>query len=232
MGTKIQSEWHRLNQTVINCRLCPRLVKYRQHVAEIKRRAYLNETYWGRPIIGCGDPRARLLIVGLAPAAHGANRTGRIFTGDGSANFLMEGLYRTGFANQPFSRARNDGLRFTDAYVTAIVRCAPPENTPLPQEIVNCRRYLLRELRLLTRMRVVLTLGQIATQGFLKAWETHHPEAPRIRVTFSHGGLYSLDSEHLLVMSYHPSRQNTQTGRLTMAMLLSALRKARASCLR
>jgi len=217
-------EW--LRQEVIACRRCPRLVEYRERVAALKRRAYRDEVYWGRPVPGWGDPRARLLVVGLAPAAHGGNRTGRVFTGDASGNFLMAALHATGFANQPYSLHRDDGLVLQDVYITAVVRCAPPGNRPRPDEIAHCRPFLVRELELLTDVRVVLTLGQIATQGFLAAWSVWRSRRPP-RVRFQHGGEASLDETRTLLMSYHPSRQNTQTGRLTLPMLVAVLERAR-----
>jgi uracil-DNA glycosylase family 4 len=217
-------EW--LRQEVIVCRRCPRLVEYRERVAALKRRAYRDEVYWGRPVPGWGDPRARLLVVGLAPAAHGGNRTGRIFTGDASGNFLMAALHATGFANQPYSLHRDDGLVLRDVYITAVVRCAPPGNRPRPDEIAHCRPFLVRELELLTDVRVVLTLGQIATQGFLAAWSVWRSRRPP-RVRFQHGGEVPLDETRTLLMSYHPSRQNTQTGRLTLPMLRAVLERVR-----
>ncbi|MCS7312119.1 MAG: uracil-DNA glycosylase [Acidobacteria bacterium] len=220
-------DWKRLYQDVITCRQCPRLVQHREHVGQVKRRAYRDETYWARPIPGWGDPQARLLIVGLAPAAHGGNRTGRIFTGDASGNFLMAALHWTGFANQPYSLHRNDGLVLRDVYITAVVRCVPPGNRPRPDELRNCRAFLMRELELLHRVRVVLTLGQVATQGFLAAWSAWRSLPRPLRVRFRHGGQCALDETHTLLMSYHPSRQNTQTGRLTRAMLVAVLEAAR-----
>ncbi len=221
------NDWERLRQAVIACRRCPRLVEYREYVGRVKRRAYRDETYWARPVPGWGDPRARLLIVGLAPAAHGGNRTGRVFTGDASGDFLMAALHRTGFANQPYSLHRDDGLVLRDVYITAVVRCAPPGNRPTPEELTHCRPFLVRELEFLDRVRVVLTLGQVATQGFLAAWSAWRswPKPPGVR--FRHGSAWPLDERYTLLMSYHPSRQNTQTGRLTMAMLVAVLEQAR-----
>lgn len=224
---RAMNDWERLYQEVITCRRCPRLVEYRESVGRLKRRAYRDETYWARPIPGWGDPEARLLIVGLAPAAHGGNRTGRIFTGDASGNFLMAALHRTGFANQPYSLHRDDSLVLRDVYITAVVRCAPPGNRPRPDELRKCRAFLIWELELLRHVRVVLTLGQIATQGFLAAWSAWRSLPKPLRVSFRHGGRYTLDETHTLLMSYHPSRQNTQTGRLTMAMLVTVLEQAR-----
>lgn len=214
-----------LNRTIIACVRCPRLVAYRTHVAQVKRRAYRHETYWGKPVPGFGDPQARLLIVGLAPAAHGGNRTGRAFTGDGAGRFLIRALYAAGFANQPYTLHPNDGLQLIDAYITAVVRCAPPANRPTSEEVDRCRDFLVQELARLTRLRVILTLGQVATVGFLKAWRQWRPKSLAPRVRFQHGGVVSLDATHTLVMSYHPSRQNTQTGRLTMAMMMEVMAK-------
>ncbi|GBC84121.1 hypothetical protein HRbin11_00543 [bacterium HR11] len=221
------NDWERLYREVIDCRRCPRLVEYRESVGRLKRRAYRDETYWARPVPGWGDPRARLLVVGLAPAAHGGNRTGRIFTGDASGNFLMAALHRTGFANQPYSLHRDDGLVLRDVYITAVVRCAPPGNRPRPDELRNCRPFLIRELELLTGVRVVLTLGEVATQGFWAAWSAWRSLPRPLRIRFRHGGEWPLDEARVLLMSYHPSRQNTQTGRLTMAMLVAVLERAR-----
>lgn len=204
-------------QEVIQCRRCPRLVAYREAVARTKRRQFQDWEYWGRPVPGFGDPQARLLVVGLAPAAHGANRTGRMFTGDGSGDFLIAALYRAGFANQPTSTHREDGLVLWDVYLTAVVRCAPPDNRPSRQEQANCLPYLIRELRALPRIQVVVTLGQIATEGFLTALRVLGYDGPR--PAFRHAGVYPLGAGWpTLITSYHPSRQNTQTGRLTSEM--------------
>jgi uracil-DNA glycosylase family 4 len=195
-------------------------------VAREKRAAYRDCTYWGKPVPGFGDPAARLLIVGLAPAAHGGNRTGRVFTGDGSASFLMQGLYDSGFANQPFSESLEDGLRLTDAYVLAVVRCAPPDNKPLPEETGNCRSFLVRETALLPNVKAVLALGKIAMDGYIDALRLSRPGLKRPK--FAHAAEYLLaDDLPRLFLSYHPSRQNTQTGRLTPAMLASVLGRVR-----
>lgn len=210
--------WLQLNNQITACEACPRLVVYRREVARTKRRAFRHWEYWGRPVPGFGDRKARLLIVGLAPAAHGANRTGRMFTGDSSGDTLTAALHRAGFANQPTSRHREDGLELRDAFLTAVVRCAPPKNRPTRQEQDNCRRYLARELDLLSSVRVVLALGRIAFDGYLKLLRQRGVEVPRL--AFRHGACYALEpSLPTLVVSYHPSRQNTQTGRLTEAML-------------
>jgi uracil-DNA glycosylase family 4 len=209
------------------CRRCPRLVKYREQVARTKRRAFRDWTYWGRPVPGFGDPQAKLLILGLAPAAHGANRTGRVFTGDRSGDFLYAALHRAGFASQPHSLHRDDGLRLHNAYVTATIRCAPPANKPLPREILNCRPFLEAELNSL-HPRAVLALGKIAFDGYLRLLKDQgridRPGAWR----FAHGAVVRLpDGLPRLFASYHPSQQNTQTGRLTPAMFMSVLRKIR-----
>ncbi len=203
---------------VVACRRCPRLVAYREQVAREKVRRYREEEYWGKPLPGFGDPNARLLIVGLAPAAHGGNRTGRIFTGDRSGDFLYRALYRAGFTNQASSRHRGDGLALRDCYITAALRCAPPGNKPTPSELATCRPYLVEEIRLLHRMRVVVALGRIAFDAFLKAWKNDSRSVPVPRPSFAHGATTELPGGVFLLASYHPSQQNTQTGRLTSAM--------------
>jgi len=200
-------------------------------VARVKRRAYREWTYWGRPVPGFGDPRARILVVGLAPGAHGANRTGRMFTGDGAGATLVASLYRTGFATQPTSTSRDDGLALHDLYLTAAVRCAPPDNRPAPEEISNCLSYLVSELRLLRRLRVVVALGSLAHRSFLRAAEEVGIRVPRPLPRFAHGALTSLTwggRTVVLLDTYHPSRQNTQTGRLNRTMLDAVFRRARA----
>jgi uracil-DNA glycosylase family 4 len=188
---------------------------------------YKEWEYWGRPVPGFGDGSARLLILGLAPAAHGANRTGRMFTGDRSADWLLAALHKYGFSNQPSSRSRDDGLSLTDAYITAVIRCAPPANKPLASEIANCRPYLIDELRILKEVRVVLALGKIAFDSFLATWlETGH-QLPAPRPSFYHGATYCIPGGPTLVASYHPSQQNTQTGKLTRPMFESVFRTVR-----
>jgi uracil-DNA glycosylase len=216
-----------LNQIVIACRKCPRLVRYREEVARTKRRAYRDWDYWGRPVPGFGDPGAQLVIVGLAPAAHGANRTGRMFTGDRSGDFLYAQLHRAGFANQPTSIRANDGLALQNAYMSAALRCAPPANKPLPSELRHCVGYLQTELDLLCP-RAVLALGGIAFQTYLRLLRDRGEIASPSAYTFRHGASYALPGAlpHLFV-SYHPSQQNTQTGRLTPAMLFGVLRRIR-----
>jgi uracil-DNA glycosylase family 4 len=225
--TPAPAVWDRLERTIISCRRCPRLVAHREQVARDKRRAYQDEEYWGRPLPGFGDRRARLWIVGLAPAAHGGNRTGRLFTGDRSGDFLFEALHATGFANQPTSIRRGDGLELRDAFMSPICRCAPPANKPLPEEIVNCRPYLVEELRLLGNLRAVVVLGQIAMDGFLRAWAAASHAVPKPRPRFGHGIEHRLDERVTLLCSYHPSQQNTFTGKLTQKMLRAVFRRAR-----
>jgi len=222
-----------LNQKIIACRRCPRLVGHREAVARVKRRAFREETYWGRPVPGFGPPEggAQLLIVGLAPAAHGANRTGRMFTGDRSGDFLYARLYEAGFANQPFSRHRDDGLELVNAYISATLRCAPPGNHPLPDEIANCRPFLEAEWELL-RPRAVLALGKIAFDGFLKLLRSRGEIQSTAPYVFCHGANYVLPGQDgrpgpRLFAAYHPSQQNTQTGRVTPAMYRRVLRKIR-----
>ena len=212
---------------VVACRKCPRLVAHRERVAREKVRRYRDEEYWGKPIPSLGDPDAELLIVGLAPAAHGGNRTGRIFTGDRSGDFLFAALHRAGFANQPWSRHRRDGLRLENCYITAAVRCAPPGNKPAPQELSRCRPYLVEELRLLRRVRVVAALGRIAFEAFLEAWREAGRSLPSGRPHFAHGAVWELPDGVLLLASYHPSQQNTQTRRLTPAMFQRIFARAR-----
>ena len=210
-----------LKTQIQNCEHCPRLRAYCKEVAKIKRRAYLKDDYWGRPIAGFGDTQARLLIVGLAPAAHGANRTGRVFTGDRSGEWLYRALHRAGFANQPTSTGTQDGLTLTGAYVTCVVRCAPPGNKPLPDEIHRCSRYLKSELKLLKDVQVLLALGQIGLNGL---WPLVAPHLPRPK--FGHGCEAKLPDGRRLLMSFHPSQQNTFTGRLTEPMFDSVFSRA------
>jgi uracil-DNA glycosylase len=216
-----------LNEEIVACRKCPRLVRYREKIAQEKRRAFRECEYWGKPVPGFGDPRARLLILGLAPAAHGANRTGRMFTGDRSGDFLYKALYRAGFANQPTSVRRDDGLKLEDAYVTATLRCAPPANKPLPSELANCRSYFERELELL-HPRAVLVLGAIAMRAYLVLLKERGELQNSPAFTFRHGASYKLGTGlPRLFVSYHPSQQNTFTGKLTEAMLARVLHDIR-----
>jgi uracil-DNA glycosylase family 4 len=210
--------WAALNEDVTSCRLCPRLVAWREQVAREKRRMFQDEVYWGKPVPGFGDHEARLLIVGLAPAAHGANRTGRMFTGGGSAETLMSAMQRAGFSNRSISLERGDGLEFSDAYLTAVARCAPPKNRPTAQELANCRPYLQREFELLENLRGVLALGKMAFDGYLRMLKEMGYDLPRLK--FEHGAWHELpEGLPILAACYHPSRQNTQTGRLTQAMI-------------
>ena len=227
--TARQAEWQSLDDAITACRQCPRLVAHREQVAGEKRRQFRDWEYWGRPLPGFGDRRGRLLIVGLAPAAHGANRTGRMFTGDRSGQWLYAALHEVGLANQPMSTDRDDGLRLRDAYVTAVARCAPPANRPTPEECERCRPYLVREIELMERLRVVLALGQIGMQGFLAAWQSMGRPLPRPRPKFAHGAMVPLDVKTTLIASYHPSQQNTFTGRLTRVMLRDVFQRAVAS---
>ncbi|MBI3621758.1 MAG: uracil-DNA glycosylase [Nitrospirae bacterium] len=203
---------------LIACTRCPGLRRYCEKIARVKRRAYLDQTYWGKPVPGFGDPHARLLIIGLAPAAHGGNRTGRVFTGDRSGDFLYAALHRAGFASQPTSTHRDDGLRLHDAYITAVLHCAPPGNKPKPLELDRCRDYLVRELGALTRVSAVLALGKIAFDEYLKTRRRMGQLPERRGMVFGHGAAYSLPGLPTLFAAYHPSQQNTQTGRLTAAM--------------
>jgi uracil-DNA glycosylase len=216
-----------LNDKIVSCRKCPRLVRYRESVARTKRRAFLQWDYWGRPIPGFGDPHAQLLIIGLAPAAHGGNRTGRTFTGDRSGDFLFDALYRTGFASQPTSVSRDDGLALHNAYVGVTVRCAPPANKPLPSEFANCRPYLETELAIL-KPKAILVLGGLALRTYLQILKEEGRIASHAAYPFAHGAAYRLPGNLPRVFaSYHPSQQNTFTGRLTPAMLTQVLRSVR-----
>lgn len=217
-----------LHREIVACRACPRLVTWREQVAREKRRAYRDQAYWGRPVPGFGDPRAWLLVVGLAPAAHGANRTGRMFTGDRSGDFLYAGLHRAGLANQPQSRDRGDGLALKGVYVLTPVRCAPPDNRPLPVELETCAPFLDRELALLSPA-VVLALGAIAWDSTLAAFARRGAAIPRPRPRFSHGAVHPLDRQTTLIGCYHVSQQNTQTGRLTERMFDEVIARARQS---
>lgn len=212
-----------LNREIVRCRKCPRLVSYREDVAREKRLAFRDWNYWGKPVPGFGDPRAKLLILGLAPAAHGANRTGRMFTGDRSGDFLYAALFEAGFANQPDSVRRDDGLALKNAYIAATLRCAPPANKPLPSELANCRPYFDRELALL-RPRAILALGSIAMRAYLALLKEHDEIKSFAEFPFVHAASYQLPGNlPRLFVSYHPSQQNTFTGVLTPAMLAGVL---------
>lgn len=225
--TKAAQSLEILNAQIISCRKCPRLVRYREEIARTKRRAYRDQIYWGRPVPGFGDPHAELLIVGLAPGAHGANRTGRMFTGDRSGDFLFPQLYRAGFASQPTSISRNDGLTLINAYIGAVARCAPPDNKPLPTEINNCLPYLEAELETL-KPRAVLALGRIAWENYLRLLMRRTLIKRISSYHFAHGAVCILPQGlPRLFGSYHPSQQNTQTGKLTPEMFASVLKKIR-----
>lgn len=213
--------WGALNAQITACERCPRLVAWRQHVASVRRRAYQNWDYWGKPVTGFGDPAAWVLIVGLAPGAHGSNRTGRMFTGDDSGNFLYHALHNAGFANQPTALNRDDGLKLKGVFITAVCRCAPPDNRPTREEMNNCRSFLTAEIELLENMQGIVALGRIAFERVHRYFLPGEPLPD-----FRHGGFYSLGAgKPWLLASYHPSRQNTQTGRLTAEMFADIWRQ-------
>jgi uracil-DNA glycosylase family 4 len=214
-----------LQEVVIRCRKCPRLVAYLREVSRNKPKRFRDWDYWGKPLPSFGDPKARVLIVGLAPAAHGGNRTGRMFTGDRSGEWLFGTLHRFGFANRPNSSRLNDGFALKSCYITATIRCAPPKNKPLPEEIENCRPYFLKELDLLRNVNVLVPLGQIAFVQTLKALRLRGLDIPSLK--FGHGRVYPLPNGQTLITTYHPSQQNTQTGKLTKPMFHKIFRMAR-----
>ncbi|MGE3153307.1 MAG: uracil-DNA glycosylase [Nitrospiraceae bacterium] len=216
-----------LNQEIAACANCRRLVEYRARIAVEKRRQYREWSYWGKPVPGFGDPGARLYVLGLAPAAHGGNRTGRVFTGDRSGDWLYEALHRFGFANQATSVHRDDGLKLSDCYIGATVRCAPPGNKPSPDEFLACRRFLLQEIRLLGGVRVVVVLGKIAFDHYLKARIELGWEVPKPTPRFAHKAFCRLPAGVMLIASYHPSQQNTFTGKLTRPMFHAVFDQAR-----
>jgi uracil-DNA glycosylase len=220
-------ELDRLTAAVIACRKCPRLVRWREGVAKQPPRRYQGMDYWAKPLGGFGDAKARLLIVGLAPAAHGGNRTGRMFTGDRSGDWLYAALYNHGFANQPNSKDRQDGLKLKQCYITAAVRCAPPGNKPTTAEFARCRPYLVQELKLFINIRVVIVLGKIAFDSFLAAYRENGGAIPRPRPQFGHGASFVLTNGIKLICSYHPSQQNTFTGKLTRPMFDDIFKQAR-----
>lgn len=216
-----------LNKEVVSCTLCPRLVTYRERIAQTKRRAYLHWDYWGKPVPGFGDPKARILVLGLAPGAHGSNRTGRPFTGDSSGNFMYPVLHETGFANQATATHVGDGLVLKDVYITAAARCAPPDNKPLPQELANCASFLDRELDGLKNVRIVVALGRIGFDAYLNYLRRRGVITSKKSYLFGHGVHYELPNGKLLLASYHPSNQNTNTGKLTRQMFVEIFQKAR-----
>jgi len=215
------SQLEQLNKEIIACRKCPRLVAWREEVARVKRKAYKDQEYWGRPVPGFGDPRARVLVVGLAPGAHGSNRTGRNFTGDASGGFLYPALYRAGFANQALAESRGDGLILKDLYITSSGRCAPPDNKPSPEELNNCQPYLEREINIL-KPKVIVCLGRIAFERVLRIYSARNPAWK-----FGHGASYQLPAGNWILCSYHPSQQNTLTGKLTVAMFDDIWKRAK-----
>jgi uracil-DNA glycosylase family 4 len=219
---------HILQREIVACELCPRLRHHSRHMAEVKRRAFQDWDYWGKPVPPFGDPHARVLIIGLAPAAHGGNRTGRMFTGDRSGDFLYRALYQTGFASQAESTARDDGLTLTGVYITAAARCAPPDNKPTPKEFANCRRYLERELDLLKDLRVVVALGKLAFDAYLGILRDRAVIRSRAAFVFGHDREHAIAAKSpILISSYHPSQQNTSTGKLTASMLRDVFEHAR-----
>jgi len=217
-----------LNAEIVQCGLCPRLREHCTAIATVKRRAYRDQDYWGKPVPGFGDPQASVLILGLAPGAHGSNRTGRMFTGDRSGDWLYRALHQTGFASQPVSVSRHDGLALRDVYITAAARCAPPGNKPTPEELRNCRPYLERELDLLTNVKVVVVLGKVAFDAYLDVLKAHGAIRSRAPFVFGHNRQFTIaPGQPVLVSSYHPSQQNTSTGKLTEIMLLAVFQRAR-----
>ncbi len=216
-----------LNGEVVACTRCPRLVVYREKIAQEKRRAYRDWDYWGKPVPGFGDANARVLVLGLAPGAHGSNRTGRPFTGDSSGNFMYPVLYETGFANQATATDRNDGLILTDLYITAAARCAPPDNKPLPQELANCAPFLDRELDGLKKLKVVVALGKIGFEAYLNYLKRRSVISTKALYVFRHAARYQMPNGEILLASYHPSNQNTNTGKLTRQMFVKIFQEAR-----
>ncbi len=226
-ASSVGSRLGSVRDAIVSCERCPRLRRYCARVAQEKKREFSEWTYWGRPVPGFGDPDARLMVVGLAPAAHGGNRTGRVFTGDSSGDWLYEALYRFGFASQPTSVSRHDGLRLLDCYVDAAARCAPPDNKPTSRELERCRPYLEAEIRLLRRVRVIVALGRVAFDSWLRAsgWWVRLPARGRPR--FAHGAEFSFPDGRILIGSFHASRRNTNTGLLTRPMWHDIFRRAR-----
>jgi uracil-DNA glycosylase family 4 len=217
-----ESQLEKLNKEIIVCRKCPRLVEWREEVAHVKRKAYLDQEYWGKPVPGFGDPQARVLVVGLAPGAHGSNRTGRNFTGDASGGFLYPALHRAGFANQALAESRSDGLILKDLYITSSGRCAPPDNKPSPEELNTCQPFLERELEIL-KPKVIVCLGRIAFERILRIYSARNSVWK-----FGHGATYQLENGTWVLCSYHPSQQNTLTGKLTVKMFDDIWKKAKS----
>lgn len=215
-----------LNRDVVSCTRCPRLVTYREQIAREKRRAYRDWDYWGKPVPGFGDPNARVLVLGLAPGAHGSNRTGRPFTGDASGNFMYPVLHETGFASQPCATSREDGLVLKDLYITAAARCAPPDNKPLPSELANCAPYLDRELEGLKCLKVIVALGRIGFEAYLNYLKRLGRLGSKASYVFAHGAKYNMPDGRILLASYHPSNQNTQTGKLGRPMFVRIFKEA------
>jgi uracil-DNA glycosylase len=226
MDSMLPACFTQLNAEVVACDRCRRLVTYREKIAREKRRAYMDWEYWGKPVPGFGDPNARVLILGLAPGAHVSNRTGRPFTGDSSGNFMYPVLHRTGFANQPKASHRDDGMILTDAYITAAVRCAPPQNKPTPHEIANCAPFLDRELDQLQKIRVVVALGRIGFDAYLNYAKRRGQITTKAPYRFAHAAQYKMPDGRILLVSFHPSNQNTNTGKLTEAMFTEIFREA------
>jgi uracil-DNA glycosylase family 4 len=219
MDENISQEWQKFDRTIVECQLCTRLVQWREEIAQKKRKAYREQEYWGKPVPGFGDHKARVLVVGLAPGAHGSNRTGRMFTGDASGIFLYSTLYRAGFANQSSSIHREDGLMLKELFISALCRCVPPANKPVRQEICNCRQYLKKEIELLKDLQGFIALGQMAFENLLLIYKEYYRVKLGNEVKFRHGAIYEFDHKvPWLLASYHPSQQNTQTGKLTQAM--------------
>ncbi len=216
-----------LQESIVICKKCPRLVRWREKIAKEKVARFKDWDYWGKPVPSFGDPNARLLVVGLAPAAHGANRTGRMFTSDKSGSLLYPTLYKFGFANQPTSFTRDDDLKLNDCYITAVVRCAPPQNKPTPKELANCHSYLLEELRLLSSLRVIVGLGKVAFDALFRSLKELELTTLKTRPVFGHGVIIPVGPKLYLLGSYHPSQQNTFTGKLTEAMFADVFRKAK-----
>src|SRR5215469_12161784 len=225
--TRLPISLRALNEEIIACTRCPRLIAYCHRIGREKRRAYQDWEYWAKPVPGFGDPRGRVLILGLAPGAHGSNRTGRPFTGDGSGHFLYRVLHEAGFASQPTATHRDDGLELRDAYITATVRCAPPQNKPTPQEIVRCAPFLDREFAALTDVKIVVALGKIAFDAYLNYMKRSGSLEKKTGLIFGHGAEYTLPDGRKLLCAYHPSLQNTNTGKLTEKMLLDVFKRAR-----